>query len=151
MSAPAFGGGRFIADKSIWARSDRDAVQEEWAEALRNGQIATCSITIMELLYSARSGHELEQLHEELTILQRVPVTEEIFALAVGAMRKLAGHSDGFHRLALPDYIIATCAQEAEMGVLHYDHDFDRLAKVLRFESRWAAAPGTLDMEESPD
>ena len=31
------------------------------------------------------------------------------------------------------------------MGVLHYDADFDTLAGVLPFESRWLAPRGSLD------
>jgi hypothetical protein len=40
--------------------------------------------------------------------------------------------------------LIAAAAQEAGLGVLHYDHHYDRLAEVLSFASRWAAAPGSL-------
>jgi hypothetical protein len=29
--------------------------------------------------------------------------------------------------------------------VIHYDHDFDRLADVLTFEGQWLPPPGTLD------
>jgi hypothetical protein len=31
------------------------------------------------------------------------------------------------------------------MGVLHYDADFDVLAEVLGFESRWVAPRASLD------
>jgi hypothetical protein len=37
--------------------------------------------------------------------------------------------------------LIAACAQEAAVGVLHHDADFDRLADVLDFESRWIVRP----------
>jgi len=44
----------------------------------------------------------------------------------------------------LPDLLIAACAQDSGVGVLHYDEDFDRLAEVLAFESRWIARRGSL-------
>jgi len=40
--------------------------------------------------------------------------------------------------------LIAAAAQDASVGVLHYDAHFDRLAEVLDFESRWIAPPGSL-------
>jgi predicted nucleic acid-binding protein len=40
--------------------------------------------------------------------------------------------------------LIATAAQEAGVGVLHYDHHFDRLAEVLHFTSVWLAPAGSL-------
>jgi predicted nucleic acid-binding protein len=40
--------------------------------------------------------------------------------------------------------LIAAAAQEAGVGVLHYDRHYDRLAKVLNFESVWIAPPGSL-------
>ena len=50
------------------------------------------------------------------------------------------------HRLAPADVIIAACAHAADMGVLHYDGDFDLLAErtSLTFKSEWLAPPGTL-------
>lgn len=40
--------------------------------------------------------------------------------------------------------LIAAAAAEAGVGVLHYDADYDTLATVLRFESRWIAPRGSL-------
>lgn len=125
-------------------------VRDEWAQALRNGQIATCSITVLELRYSARNRAEFDELEAELGALQNVPVTEDTLQIVTDAMRALADRSAGYHRVPIPDYIVAACAQEAGIGVLHYDHVFDRLQEVLNFESRWAADPGTLDYEGVP-
>jgi predicted nucleic acid-binding protein len=142
---PPFDGGVFIADKSIWARSDHDRVRQEWADAVEARQIVTCQVTVLELLYSARSQSELEALEEELSVLRSVPVTASVCSAALEAMRELAAISDGFHRISLPDYLIAACAQDAGLGVLHYDAHFDRLTQVIAFESRWAAPRGDLD------
>ncbi len=46
--------------------------------------------------------------------------------------------------LVTADVLIAACAQEAGIGVLHYDARFDRLAEVMGFESRWIAPAGSL-------
>jgi hypothetical protein len=40
--------------------------------------------------------------------------------------------------------LVAAAAQDAGVGVLHYDRHFDALADVLSFDSRWIAPPGSL-------
>jgi predicted nucleic acid-binding protein len=63
---------------------------------------------------------------------------------AIAALRGLSDRGAGHHRVKLPDALIAAAAQHAGIGVLHYDHHYDRLAEVLAFDSRWIAEPGTL-------
>jgi predicted nucleic acid-binding protein len=146
MSAePPFGGGDFIADKSVWGRADREEIRDEWSAALEAGQILTCQVTVLELLYSARTVGEFVEIQEELGALRIVAVTQTVCDAAISAMGQLAAHSDRYHRIPIPDYLVAACAQDVAVGVLHYDHDFDRLAEVLEFESRWVAPPGSLD------
>lgn len=51
-----------------------------------------------------------------------------------------------FHRsVTVHGLVIAAAAAAAGFGVLHYDADFDTLATVLPFESRWVAPRGSLD------
>jgi predicted nucleic acid-binding protein len=78
--------------------------------------------------------------------LRNVRITEATCRAAIAAMAELTVRgSDGYHRVKPPDPLIAASAQEASIGALHYDHDFDRLAEVLAFERRWLAPPGTFD------
>ena len=55
-------------------------------------------------------------------------------------MHELGSRSPGYHRVALPDYLIAAPAEAAGFGVLYYD----RLTEVMSFQSRWIAPPGSL-------
>ena len=57
-----FGGQTLIADKSAWSRADHPSVRSQWSAALRNGQIATCPIVNLELLYSARDAEALAEV-----------------------------------------------------------------------------------------
>lgn len=52
----------------------------------------------------------------------------------------------GHHRLPPVDLLIAALADRHELGVLHYDDDYDLIAETtdLRFESVWLAPRGTL-------
>lgn len=144
MSAPAFGGGVYLADTSACARAHHPAIRDEWAEALRSRQITTCSITTLELLYAARNADEVRELEADEATLRDVPVTVSVQRAAIGALRDLSLEGAGYHRVKLPDALIAAAAQQAGTGVLHYDHHYDRLTEVLDFDSRWIAAPGSL-------
>ncbi len=144
MSVPAFGGGVYLADTSARARAHHPAVRDEWAAALRSRQIATCSITTLELLYAARNADEVLELEDDEATLRDIPVSISVQRAAIAALRQLSRKGAGYHRVKLPDALIAAAAQQAGTGVLHYDHHYDRLAEVLNFDSHWIAAPGSL-------
>ncbi len=144
MSPAAFGGAVYIADTSARARAAHPAVREEWAAALRSRQIATCAIRTLDLLYAARDAEEVGELEADQATLRDIPVTSSVQRAAIGAVRELIRKGAGYHRVKLPGALIAAAAQDAGIGVLHYDHHYDRLAEVLNFESRWIATPGSL-------
>lgn len=144
MTAAAFGGGVLIADTSVWLRAGHPALREPWAAALRVGTIATCSIVALELLYSTRDAREFRDVEADQSTVREIPVTVSVQRAAIGALRALADRGPLHHRVPPADALIAAAAQEAGVGVLHYDHHYDRLAEVLSFPSRWAAPPGSL-------
>ena len=112
---------------------------------MRAGQIATCPIVNMELLYSARNAAAYDELAGSLAQLRDVPITRSVTNAALRAQRELAYARPLFHRsVKLPDLLIAAAAADRAIGVLHYDDDYDTLATVLNFESRWIAPRGSL-------
>ena len=144
-SRPAYAGRTYIADTSAWIHSPNPAVKRDWARALRNGQIVTCPIVKLEVLFTARDGAEYDQMDEGMGVLRDVPVNRSVTNVALAAFRKLAHVHPLYHRsVRFPDLLIAAAAQDASLGVLHYDAHFDRLADVLEFESRWIAPAGSL-------
>jgi predicted nucleic acid-binding protein len=144
VTAAAFGGGVLIADTSVWQRTNHPELRAPWVAALRAGMIATCSIVTLELLYSTRTADEFRLVEADQALLRDVAVTVSVQRAAIGALRALAAIGPRHHRVPLADALIAAAAQEAALGVLHYDHHYDRLAEVLAFDSRWAAPTGTL-------
>src|SRR5918996_3017423 len=143
-TAAAFGGGVFIADKSAWQGAEHPTAAEEWRQAMVAGQIAISPTVKLELLYSTQDSAAFDELETLLAALRDVPITRSVTAAGVTAMRELAHRQPLYHRVKLPDILIAAAAQDVAIGVLHYDHHYDRLAEVLNFESRWIAPPGTL-------
>jgi predicted nucleic acid-binding protein len=119
-------------------------VQPDWDVAVRGGQIATCAVVMMEVLVSARTGEEFDAVESELRFLRDISITRSITRAALSAMRALSHRHPLHHRVPAADLLVAACAQDAGLGVLHYDRHFDRLAEVMDFESRWIAAAGSL-------
>lgn len=145
-SSLAFGGGVYIADTSVWGRTGVGRpFQGEWEQALSDNQIAACTVTLMEMLHTARNADEFAALEADFDGLQMFPVGEAEFEFAIDAMRTLAALGSLKHRVKLPDALIAATAFRNGVGVLHYDHHYDTLAEVLDFESRWVAEPGSID------
>jgi len=145
MPGSAYDGRVFIADSSAWSNANHPNVRDEWADALRSEQIATCPVVKLELLYSARDGDDYDRLDEILAALRDVPITRSVTNAALAALRRLAHIEPRYQRsVKFPDLLVAAAAQDAAVGVLHYDHHYDRLAEVLEFESRWIATAGSL-------
>ena len=139
-----------IPDTSVWARASHPLIRDLWAAALRGRQIATCSIVMLELLYSARNAREFTIIEAEQALLRDVPVAISAQRAAIGALRDLASDGPGQHRVPLADALIAAAAQDAGVDVLHYDHHYDRLAQALHFTSVWIAPPGALEKQTPP-
>lgn len=134
MTEP-FGGAQFLADTSAHHRAGDRRVREEWIAAYERGKLLTCLVVRFELLYSARGVDEFDDINTNLADLPDAPITVSVQGAALGAMRDLAQR--GQHRVKLSDLLIAAAAQEASVGVLHCDADFDLLATALSFDSRW--------------
>ena len=135
MTTPPFGGGQFIADTSAHHRAGEARVRDSWIAAYEQGVLLTCLVVRFELLYSARSVDEFEETERNLADLRDIPITVSVQRAAMAAMRELAAR--GEHRVKLSDLLVAAAAQEAGVGVLHCDGDYDLLATALAFESRW--------------
>ena len=52
----------------------------------------------------------------------------------------------GLHRtVKLADLVIAAAAEYGDLVVLHYDHDFDRIADITDQRVEWVVPAGTDD------
>ena len=116
----------------------------EIRELVKERAVGVCLPFVLEAGYSARSAADRMEIMARLARFPRVTIDSEIERMAMQAQRELA--EIGHHRLPPMDVMIAACAHRAEAGVLHYDGDYDLLAKrtSLEFESTWLAPPGAL-------
>lgn len=129
----------FLADKSALTRREtRPEVREALEPLLLAGEVATCGIVELELLYSATSRATYRALSEALRGMPRVEVDEGAVRRALEVQAMLAERSQ--HRAAaLPDLLIAACAERAGLAILHYDAAFERIAGLTGQRARWIA------------
>jgi predicted nucleic acid-binding protein len=134
----------YLADKSALTRRDtRPEVRAVIEPLLLSGAIATCGIVDLELLYSASSPAVYASLASALRALPRVAVTEAVLDRALEVQFSLAERSQ--HRaVPLPDLIVAACAENAGLTVLHYDADYDRIAGITGQPTRWVLPRGSI-------
>ena len=132
----------YLADKSALARITDAAVDDRLAPLILEGQIATCPIVDLEVLYSARSFDHYEEVRSERMALTSFPMTEQIAVRALEVQRLLARH--GHHRVSLPDLLIAATAEANDVAVIHYDADYDRIAQVTGQPVEWVVPRGSI-------
>lgn len=137
-----------LADTSAWVwsrRAEHPELRGEFDTALVDGDLATCDMVRLELLYSARNAQEFAEIREGLAALQDCPISKEQWDRAMWVYERL-GARGGAHQRSVkhPDLVIAAAAEAADVTVLHYDEDYDRIADITGQPVRWLAAKGSL-------
>jgi predicted nucleic acid-binding protein len=134
-----------LVDNSVIARSDRPVVAAALEPKLVGGLLASCSITDLEQLFSARNGEEHRTRCADIALrYARVPIDQSVMDRAVEVQGLLADR--GQHRGAnVPDLVVAAAAERARLTVLHYDADFELIATVTGQPTEWVVPRGSID------
>lgn len=135
-------GSLYLIDKSAWARASHEQVRLVLEPMIDAGSLATCSITNLEVLYSARNAAEYLAIADELAGFPEAPIGSDQLNRALDVQMQLA--PKGHHRLPIPDLIIAAAAESAELSVLHYDADYERIAEVTGQPNQWIVPRGSV-------
>lgn len=133
-----------LADTSAWTnRHKHAAVRAEFDARVLAGEIATCALVEMELLWTARSRADFDALRQELAALRHVEIPQRAWQRAKEIWGELA--SQGRHRqVPYVDLVIAAAAEVAGIGLCHYDQDFEVIAALSGQPERPIAPIGTL-------
>jgi predicted nucleic acid-binding protein len=134
-----------LIDNSVIARSGKPLVAAALEPKLLEGLLASCSITDLEQLFSARNGEEHRTRRVDIALrYARVAVDQPIFDRAIEVQGLLAEKAQ--HRAAsIPDLVVAAAAEHAGLTVLHYDADFDLIATVTAQPTEWVVPRGSVD------
>jgi hypothetical protein len=125
-------------------RGTHEKRRNEIADRLEAGELATCLPFLLEAGYSARNAREYDGLLDELRTLPHHAIDDDTETFALEAHRQLTRVRH--HRLPPVDILVASIAHRRELGLLHYDRNYDLiLTKTsLDFESVWLARRGSL-------
>jgi predicted nucleic acid-binding protein len=135
---------RYIADKSALARLGHPSVRAVLEPLILAGQVATCGVIELEVLYSARSPADLTRTRQIRTqAFPLIAMTQADFDRAIQVLEQLAQR--GQHRaVGLADLLIAAAAERAGLCILHYDADYDLVAAVTGQPVRWVVPRGSI-------
>ncbi|MFF0748907.1 PIN domain nuclease [Streptomyces sp. NPDC004267] len=134
----------YLVDTSAAVRIiARKHVQDEWRRFTAEGVIALCDITELEILYSAQSANDRLAKEELLgRLFNWTAVPDGVYSRARRVQQMLTNR--GEHRGAGPvDLLVAATAELSGLTLLHYDRDFEAIARVTGQPTRWVAPPGT--------
>lgn len=122
---------QWLIDTSALARLSTSRDAATWAGRIDRGLVRICTVTRLEVGYSARSGPDLRAAdrHAPLSSMPRqhqTPATED---RAVEVQMLLA--DPGRHPApSVPDLVVAATAELAGLTVLHVGKHFDLIAEV---------------------
>lgn len=136
-----------LADTSawVWTRAIGGEFRTAFDEDVIEGDVATCDMVRLELLYSTRNATEFADLRDDLHALPNCPIGVDQWQRALDVYEQLARQGGMHHRAVRhPDLLIAAAAETAGIPVLHYDEDYDRVAAITGQEAHWLAPRGSL-------
>jgi predicted nucleic acid-binding protein len=134
---------RYLADTSALARLDRPTVGAALSPLIEAGQVATCGIVELEVLFSSRSPDDYSR-RQQRDGFESLALPAEVWHRAPHVQAALA-RTSAHHGAALPDLLIAATAERHGVTVLHYDHEYDLIASVTGQAARWVVPRGTAD------
>jgi predicted nucleic acid-binding protein len=137
-------GAIYLADTSVYVLQGRHSqVRRRFESLLAEGRLTACQMTTLEYLNNATDPKGYELLWNALHGHRWIDVTTPAMDRALEVHRRLAQTSQHRH-FRLPDLIIAATAEVHGATVLHYDTDYDRIARITSQPMEWVAEKGSL-------
>jgi predicted nucleic acid-binding protein len=136
----------FLIDTSACNRLFRlPSMERAWAPALDAGRVSVCEVTELELVRAAGG-------REERAILERylheafgwTPAPDSTLRRA-RQIQDLLVVSGQHHGPGAVDLMVAATAEPSGLTLLHYDADFETIAKTTGQPHRWIAPRGSVD------
>lgn len=137
-------GAVFLADTSVFVLQQRRVeVRRLFDTYISQSRLAACQMTALEWLNNAPSPSGYAELRRSIYGIRWIDVTTAAMNRAVEVHAELGTRSQ--HReFSLSDLVIAATAELAGATVLHYDHDYDRIAEITGQSTEWIVPRGSL-------
>jgi predicted nucleic acid-binding protein len=98
---------------------------------------------VLELTRLAPNAARADEVAERLDAFESVPMPSALWAHARRTQLLLA--SEGDHRQVPPaDLLLAAAAEVADVPLVHYDRDYERIGAVTKLRQVWFVGDGLL-------
>jgi predicted nucleic acid-binding protein len=132
-----------LLDTSVISRLGAEPVRAVVDPLAHAGRLGRAGITDLEVGYGSRNAREWDRDMADLAVFELVETTANHLRRARQIQRILASRSQRGRKI--PDLLIAAAAEEAGLTLLHYDGDFDLIAKATGQPCQWVVPAGTID------
>lgn len=142
---------RFLIDLSAWARSGHPDACGRWEAWLGNDDLLCHPVFAVELLHNAINPADYRRLKDDLERGFDWVWPDRITAdIAIGMQQKMATSAPTAQRVKTADLLIAALAVQHDVGVLHYDSDYDLIGDRggESLQSEWLAPRGSLESRQ---
>jgi predicted nucleic acid-binding protein len=135
-----------LVDTSVWAQKQHASIRDWFNAALIDGELVICDMVALEILQGAGSPALFAQIAALIDGMGSLPMGAAEWSRANEVYRLIEERlGTSFRRsVKLPDLLIAACAERHAVTIVHYDHDYDVIARVTGQPTRWAAERGSL-------
>lgn len=127
-----------------WARDRRFPELTAWFNAaVETGLVLVCDLVILELTRLAPNEGRAREVSDRLAAFEAIPMPAGLWGRA--RETQLALSANGEHRRVPPaDLLLAAAAEAADVALVHYDRDYERIAAVGALRQEWLVPDGTL-------
>lgn len=109
----------------------------------RAGRVLVCDLIALELIRLTPNESRAREVTARLDAFEAVPMGAGLWKRARELQTLLSANGD--HRRIPPvDLLIGAAAEQAGVPLVHYDRDYERLARVGALQQLWFVADGAL-------
>jgi predicted nucleic acid-binding protein len=108
-----------------------------------DGRVLVCDLIVLELVRLTPNQSRASEVAQRLNAFETVTMSAKLWHRARQLQDLLAASGD--HRRVPPvDLLIGAAAEQAEVPLVHYDRDYERIARVSALQQHWLVPDGTL-------
>ena len=134
----------YLADTSALARLRDPLVQAALGPLIEAGLVATCGVIEFELGWATRTAGEYDQVRVDRDAgYEWLATHDEDWRRALDIQGAL-WRSGQMRSVGLPDLLIAAVAERERVVVVHYDGDYDLIAKITGQPMQWVVPQGAV-------
>lgn len=126
-----------LVDTSVWVDylRGRDTAEAEWLAGAIAGEetLCICGLVLTEILQGVRTPSQHRRVKACLVSLLYLPTVRETYCLAADIYRRARRRQKAIRSTI--DCIIAACAIDHDVPVLHRDRDYGAIAAVSKLKT----------------